>query len=125
MEGSLGSGLPLATSREDAEAFITAELNRAAPEGWSVVHYGGLRWAVVQSEVPEGEWVDEDYGVWVTDGLDFILFTHGNSDRGPFGLEQVLLNTLSIDAAALRHFGVPTCLTHVMSHCKTNTWGLT
>jgi hypothetical protein len=120
-------GEPLAETRKEAEEYISAELERNVPAGWTVrqVEGRGLTWLIVPSGVAPGAWSDQDYGVRVPDSLDLVMFTHGNNDIGPLSLQQVLQNTLVIEAAALRHFGMAACLKHLMSRCKPNQWGFT
>src|SRR5262249_36264997 len=120
-------GEPLAETREEAEAYITAELERAVPRGWAVRRVPGPRlgWTIRRQEVPPGEWPDQDYGVELAGGLDLVIFTHGNSDAGALGLGRALQSALVIEAAALRQFGMPACLQCLMSGYRPNEWGYT
>jgi hypothetical protein len=120
-------GEPLARTREEAEAYITAELTRAAPTGWAVrrVPDRWLTWIIRRQEVPSSEWPNQAYGVQVAAGLDYIIFTHGNNDIGAFSLHHALQNGLVIEAAALRHYGMAACLHYLMSRCRPNEWGYT
>jgi hypothetical protein len=120
-------GEPLARTREEAEAYITAELERALPQGWTIRHVPGPRpaWILSRQEVPSGDWPNQDYGVQLPGSLDCVIFTHGNNDIGCFGLSQALQHALVIEAAALRQFGMVACLRHLMSRCQPNEWGYT
>jgi hypothetical protein len=120
-------GQPLAATREEAEAYITAELERAVPRGWTVRRLPERRlgWTINRHEVPSGEWPNQDYGVQLPDSLEFVIFTHGNNDVGYFGLYQALQNALVVEAAALRHFGMAACLQCLMARCRPNEWGYT
>src|SRR5262249_30847824 len=105
-------GEPLAQTRGEAEAYITAELERAVPRGWAVERLPAPRpgWIIRRQEVPLGEWSNQEYGVQLPGSLDFVIFTHGNNDIGGMSLHHVLQNALVIEAVALRHFGMPACL---------------
>ena len=120
-------GKPLAETREEAEAYISAELKRAVPRGWTIrrVSEPRLGWIISKQEVPSDEWSNQDYGVQLPGSLDFVIFTHGNNDIGCFGLNQALQNALVIEAAALRHFGMGACLQYLMLRCRPNEWGYT
>jgi hypothetical protein len=120
-------GEPLAKTREEAEAYITAELERAVPSGWTVGRDSRTRpgWIISRQEVPSGEWSNQQYGVQLPASLECVIFTHGNNDIGCFGLHHALQNALIIEAAALRHFGMAACLQYLMSHCRPNEWGYT
>jgi hypothetical protein len=118
-------GTPLAKTREEAEAYITAELERAIPSGWTVAS----GWNVGRVPEPPLEWrikrqeSSQDYGVLLPESLDYVIFTHGNNDIGGFDLHQACQNALVIDAWALRYFGMPACLQYLMSHYQPNEWG--
>src|SRR5262249_10874532 len=120
-------GEPLAETREEAEAYIAAELERAVPQGWTIwrVPNPGLAWIMSRQEVPSDEWPNQDYGVQLPASLDFVIFTHGNNDIGGFGLHQAPQNALVIEAAALRHFGMPACLHYLILRCRPNKCGYT
>jgi hypothetical protein len=120
-------GEPLARTREEAEAYITVELKRAVPEGWTVSRASGTRpgWIIRRQEVPSGEWPNQEYGVQLPGSLDYIIFTHGNNDIGGLSLHHALQTALVIDATSLRHFGMPACLQCLMAHYRPNEWGYT
>ena len=120
-------GKPLAASAEEAAAFLTKELEAAVPDGWSVRRVEGrdLAWTIGKTGVSAGAPPMTDFGVQLTGGLDFVLFTHGNTDAGPLDLKDFLLQALVIDSASLRHFGVGRCLEHPMSGFEPNRWGYT
>jgi hypothetical protein len=120
-------GEPLAKTREEAEAYITAELERAVPRGWTVSRGCGTRpgWIIARQEIPSGEWSNQEYGVELLGSLEYVIFTHDNNDIGCFGLHHALQNALVIEAAALRHFGMPACLQYLMARYRPNEWGYT
>ena len=120
-------GEPLARTREEAEAYMTAELERALPQGWTIRLAPGprLAWIISRQEVPSGEWHNQDYGVRLPGSLDCVIFTHGNNDIGCFGLHQAPQHALVVEAAALRHFGMAACLQYLMSRFRPNEWGYT
>jgi hypothetical protein len=132
--GKSWGGLPDGTSivdqligREKAEKYMTAELERAVPPGWTVERIDGRRlsWKVVRNEVPSGEWPIQEYGIQLPASLDVIIFTHGNNDVGPLQLHHVLQNALIIDASALRRFGMTACIERLLTDCRPNEWGYT
>jgi hypothetical protein len=120
-------GEPLAKTREEAEAYLTAELERAVPRGWTVGRDSGARpgWIIRRQEVPSGEWSNQEYGVQVPASLDYVIFTHGNNDAGCYGLHHARQNALVIEAGALRHFGMPACLQYLMARHRPNEFGYT
>ena len=118
---------PLASTREEAARYIAEQLEQAVPEGWMVRYMGdhALAWTIAKVNIQPGEWPDKEYGVHLSRGLDSLSFTHGNKDNGPLSLHHVLLRSLVIDAASLRHFGMAACLEHLFSHYEPNEWGYT
>jgi len=121
------SGEPLAPTREEAARLIQAELEAAVPKGWVLrdIERDALAWSIVKIDIQSGEWANRDYGVRLSKGLELLIFTHGNKDVGPSSLHHVLLRSLVIDAAALRHFGLAACLEHLMARYEPNEWGYT
>jgi hypothetical protein len=77
--------------------------------------------------VSDGEWCNQDYLLWVTADLEWILATYGNNEAGVGPRSQtalVLLVAVLQDAAgdgssALREF------TMRLLTCETNEWGYT
>ena len=120
-------GEPLASTREEASRYVQSELEQAVPKGWEVRRAGGdaLAWVIVKTDVQSGERANKEYGIRLSEGLDFLFFTYGNKDVGPLALPHVLLRSLVIDAASVRHFGMMACLEHLMSHHDPNEWGYT
>ena len=84
-----------------------------------------MSWRVVRTGIPQGECPNQDYGVWLTASLEFVIFTHGNNDKGVYDLTHLLQPALVIEAWALRRHGMAECLGRVMSNCKPNEWGYT
>ena len=103
----------MAPSAQEAKEFISAELNRATPQGWQI-RCGEppteLTWSMQKVEESAAGAPCEEYGIRVPVSLDLVIFTYGNSDAGMLRLEQCLQTALVIDAAALRHYGMPACL---------------
>ena len=120
-------GEPLAPTREEAVRYLETELKQALPTGWALhgVDCDPLAWTIVKRDLQSGEWPNKEYGVRVSKGLDLVVFTHGNKDVGPLSLHHVLLWSLVIDAASIRHFGLATCVKHLMSRYEPNEWGYT
>ena len=120
-------GEPLASTREEAARYIQTELEAAVPKGWALrgVQGDALAWTIVKQDIRSGEWPTREYGVRVSKSLELLVFTHGNKDFGPLSLHHVLLRSLVIDAAAVRHFGLAACLEHLMSGYEPNEWGYT
>lgn len=120
-------GEPLASTREEAAAFLRNELVKAAPDGWHVKPMDGdpQAWSLVLKTPPGESGIMVEYGVRLTSGLDLVVFTCENNDIGALSLHHFLLNGMTIDAAALRHYGVAACLEYFMSQHKPNRWGFT
>ena len=113
---------PFFRSREEADAFVTRELAQTVPQGWRVNRPldERLTWVIQKVELEPGEWFDQDYTLRVSDGLDFVIFTCGNSDEGPFCLRHVLLNALVIESVMLRAFSLSDCLRFLFAGQKPN-----
>jgi hypothetical protein len=76
--------------------------------------------------IPIGEWPTKEYGVQISAGLDLIIFTHGNNDRGPLSAIQCALqNALVVDSSALRAVGMAACINRLLTECRPNEWGYT
>lgn len=121
----LRHGEPLASSPEEAAAFLARELAAAVPEGWCVERVGGVDLAWSIRRTPRAGSPMQDYGVQVTKGLDYVFLTHGNTDAGCLQLKDFLVHALVIDAASLRHFGMAACVEELLAKCEPNAWGLT
>ncbi len=120
-------GEPLCPTRNEAEMYMTIELQRSAPPGWVVrrVQAPWLAWSISKEQPGPGEWHIQEYDVRLSANLDLIVFTHDNKDIGPLDLYQVFQNAMVIDASALREFGVRACLEHVMSPYESRCQGHT
>jgi hypothetical protein len=120
-------GEPLCRTREEAEAYVTSELQRAVPEGWVVTKLSGpgLSWSIARQKVAPGEWPTQEYDLRLSNGLELFVFTYGNNDIGPLSLGHVMQKALVLDAAAVQEFGMRACLDHLIEHCKPNEWGYT
>jgi len=120
-------GKPLAESREAASEFLASELKRAVPSGWILRHSDSdsLSWALEACGDAPGQAPVEEYRIWVTQDLKFVIFSHSNSDAGPFDLQSALEQSLVIDAGVLRFFGVSAAIEHLMAHYQPNRLGLT
>jgi len=120
-------GEPFFRSREEAEAFVAHQLPAVVLEGWTVERPSdpALTWVVKRTNPPPEQWRNQEYSVQITDGLDFLIFTHGNTDIGPFGLHHALRNALVIEAVMLRRFSLTECLDFLYRKCKPNEWGYT
>src|SRR5262245_39907627 len=110
-------GEPLAPTGDEAARYIRTELERAMPVGWMLRWDAGepLAWSIVKKDLEPGEWPNKDYAVRLSKSLELLIFTHGNNDVGPLSLHHVLPQSLVVDAAALRHFGMAACLEHLMT----------
>lgn len=118
---------PFFRTQEDAEAYFTRELPRALPEGWGIIRPSGerLTWLVKKEKLEPAEWQEQDYCVRITNSLDFVIFTYGNADVGPFNLHHVLHKALVIQAVMLRRFSLSECLISLFVQCEPNEWGHT
>ena len=113
---------PFFRSRKDAESYVNRELAGAVPEGWGVRRLSGehLRWSIEKRILEPNEWPDQDYGVWISSGLDVAILTHGNTDVGTFGLHHALRNAIVIEAGYLRAFSLGECMAFLFSHHEPN-----
>ena len=118
---------PFFGTREEAEAYVTRELPPGVPEGWGISRPpdGRLTWIISKKKLEPGEWQTQAYGVRLSNGLDFVIFTHGNNDIGPFQLQHALQHGLVIEAVMLRRFSLGECVSFLFRHCKPNEWGFT
>lgn len=120
-------GKPFFPTREDAATYITGELQRSLPADWKVTFSSDdrLAWTIEKTQLQPGEWPNKSYSLRLSVGLDFLIFTYGNCDKGPFSLYHAFHNAMVIETVMLRRFGLVECLNHVLSHCKPNEWGYT
>jgi hypothetical protein len=124
----------------EIENHVTEMLNKAVPAGWKVTRHDRTRlsWSINRVLIPKGESPDQDYGVLVSDDLQWFMITHSNRDGGWFGLQQAMLTGDVIHASALllpgsqrpetnplRRFYLSDCIRNVMERHKPNEWGLT
>ena len=118
---------PFFRSTEDAEAYVMRELPPAVPAGWGFSRSPseGLTWIIKKEQLEPGEWKNQDYCVRISKGLDFVIFTYGNKDVGPFNLHHALHSALVIEAVMLRRFSLRECLTSLFAHRKPNESGYT
>lgn len=118
----------MALDYEAIEALVAQTLAETVPAGFRVKELGREQgWAIERLDVPEGEWSNQDYLLWVTRDLEWIMATYGNNDVGVGPRSQTALvlpvamlqHSAGAGANALREF-VSRLLT-----CKTNEWGYT
>lgn len=128
-------GQPLRPTREEAAKYIATELARAVPEGWKVDTLPArgrslgpthpMSWRIARTRIPKGEWPTQDYGVRLPGSLEFVVFTHGNNDKGPLSLGVCLEHATLVDTWTLERYGMRACLERIMSDFKPNEWGYT
>jgi hypothetical protein len=118
---------PVFPTSQDAERIITNQLRGAIPSGWRWTRCEGenLAWKIVKEQPSAGEWPNQDYRLFITRGLDYLILTHGNNDVGCVGLHHFLQQALVIETAALRGFDLAACLRHLRENYKPNEWGYT
>jgi hypothetical protein len=117
---------PFFLTQNDAETYITRELPLGVPEGWGISRSPGkqLTWIIKKEKLEPEEWQIQDYCVRISNGLDFVIFTYGNTDVGVFNLHQVCQSALVIEAVMLRRFSLGECLSILFAR-KPNEWGYT
>ena len=115
---------PFFRSRKQAEAYVADELGRALPQGWAFRKspYKSLIWSIREEKFKCAELVGEDYTVRISKSLDLVIFEHGNSSAGCFGLHHVLLNALVIDAVMLQEFPLGVCVKSLLANRTPNEW---
>lgn len=103
------------------------EVPPVVPEGWRISRSPGerLTWIIKKEKREPGEWQNQDYCVRISKGLDFVIFTYGNKDVGPFNLHHVLHSALVVEAVMLRRFSLGECLSYLFADRKPNEWGYT
>ena len=118
---------PFFQNREKAEKYVAQELELAVPEGWRISQSRDqpLTWIIEKEKLEPQEWPNQDYCVRVSNGLDLVIFTYGNTDVGPFQLQHVLHSALVIEAVMLRAFSLSDCLRFLFTHQKPNESGYT
>jgi len=67
----------------------------------------------------------QDYGVWLSASMEFVIFTRGNDDAGTLGLRHALHSARVVESWNLRRFGMAACLQNVMAEHEPNQRGLT
>ena len=118
---------PFFRSQEEAETWVDRELRAFVPDGWEIIHPAGARltWFIQKKNPAPGEWQTQEYSLQISSGLDFLIFTHGNKDVGPFNIYHALHNALILEAFMLRRFSLSDCLKFLFTNCKPNEWGYT
>ncbi len=118
---------PFFRTREEAEAYVTRELDLALPEGWRIRRSPDehLTWTIAKERLQPTEWPNQEYCVRVSSGLDFLILTYGNNDVGCFSLHHVLQTALVIQAVMLRQYDLSDCLRYLFADRKPNEWGYT
>lgn len=118
---------PFFKSSQEAERYVSHELEVAVPKDWRIVRQDRkpLSWVLEKAELSSGEWPNQDYCVWVTTDLAFVIITHGNNDVGPLSLHQVLQNALVIESVMMREFSLAECVHFLFATKKPNEWGYT
>ncbi len=119
---------PFFRTLEEAETYVTRELAQTVPQGWAASCFPGerLTWQIKKERPDPGEWPNQEYGLRISSGLDFMILTHGNSDEGAvMTVRHALLNAFVIETVMLRRFSLGECLSFLFRHCKPNEWGYT
>ena len=113
---------PFFRNRKDAESYVIREVAQAVPERWAVRRLSDehLRWSIEKQQLEPNEWPNQDYGVWISSGLDVVILTHGNNDVGTFGLHHALRSAIVIEAGYLRAFRLGECLGFLFAHYAPN-----
>jgi hypothetical protein len=127
-------------NRSQLEAYVEAELGKAVPSDWRVVREDPKRlwWLLQRVSILQGEWPIQDFSLLVSDDLQWLFFTHGNKDCGPWGLHHALMDAMVISVSSLRlpaltgddppgllRFQLSECIRFLFEHRKPNEWGYT
>ena len=106
---------------------MTAELERCLPAGWRLIRpsEGSLSWSIESQDTSPGVQPYRDYQVWLSNGLDMLMFVSGNEVCGLYDLSHQLLHAMVIQTGVLRGHSVKECLEFVMSRNKPNEWNAT
>jgi hypothetical protein len=111
---------PLASTAEQAAAWVRGEIQRELPPGWRMAGFDQRSPLHGQIAGPLG-----CYEVRIPTGLDLLIFTWGNSDAGGLTIENATSRALIVDPFILREFGMGACLTRLINNFPPNTYGLT
>ena len=118
---------PLGNTAEEAASWVRAEIERSMPPGWRVTGFdrNPLIGDITPIDHQHDGITSTGYGVRISGGLDFLLFTWGNSDQGPLSLDHVMERALVIQPMFLRMFGMAACLQQLVNKFPRNHFGLT
>jgi hypothetical protein len=114
---------PLASTAEQAAAWVSGEIQRELPPGWRVT--GLDQRSPLHGEIAQLSSPLVCYGIRIPTGLDLLIFTWGNTDAGPLTIETATSRALVVDPFILREFGMGACLKQLFNNFPPNTYGLT
>lgn len=112
---------PFFRSEKDAEIYVNRELAGVVSQGWVVRRFPEkpLTWII------EKIGSAQDYSVRISNGLDVVILSYGNSSVGVFGLHHALQTALVIDSVMLREFTLSRCLSFMFANHSPNEWSAT
>jgi hypothetical protein len=118
---------PFFLTPEAADTYVTNELRRAVPQGWTIRRSPNehLTWILGKQTPAPGEWPIQDFAVRISKGLDLVTFIYGNNDAGILTVRQAVQKALVLDAVMLRTYSLSECLNFVFANCPPNEWGYT
>ena len=118
----------MALDYEAIEALIAQALAATIAAGVRVRQSGREQgWAIEKVDVPDGEWCNQDYLLWGTADLEWILATYGNNDAGvgPRSQTALVLPVAVLQDAAGEGSSTRREFTMRLLTCETNEWGYT
>jgi hypothetical protein len=114
-------------NRRQVEDYVAHQLREGTPAGWISMRPDPTRlwWRIERTSIPPGDWPDQDYGLIVSEDLQWFFVTYDNCDIGPGTLRQEFQTARVISAASLESYPLGACLRFITQHCKPNQWGYT
>ncbi len=113
---------PLASTAEQAAAWVRGEIQRELPPGWRVTGFDQR--SPLHGKIGQIGSRLTYYEVRIPTGLDLLIFTWGNSDAGGLMIETAMSRALVVEPFILREFGMGACLSRLYDF-PPNTYGLT
>lgn len=122
-------GVPVIPFRDadHARLWLTRRLERAVPPGWRLesgdTGRSRLEWRLVQEGGDAGRSLDEDFGIWLTKGLDFLVVSHGNTDGLLTAASLPFVKATLLDCRMIENLELGPFLARLVADETPNRWG--
>jgi hypothetical protein len=112
------------TDAASARRHVAAELDRAVTAGWSWRRGDddALSWRI-DKQVVAGEWPEQDFRLFLSADLQFLVITHDNRDVGMMTAARCLQNAFLVHTPWLPIYPLSDLLGRVLAEARPNQWG--